>query len=100
MLPSLLTSQLRLHSLSCLLAFALFSAQLASLLHKLEFDVHPTGEVCAVCVVAGHTDSVLPALPFTAPPPVVVFTRYFHTESAPRLRHSLVLRARGPPVFA
>lgn len=100
MLPNVLTPRLRLRSLSCLLALALLLAQLASLLHTLDLEAHPAGEVCAVCVVTGHMDSVLPAVPFTAPSPVVVFTQYFHTESAPSLRHSLVLRARGPPVFA
>ncbi|MCP5336037.1 MAG: hypothetical protein H7A08_10165 [Oceanospirillaceae bacterium] len=100
MLPSHLTSRLRQHSLSCLLAFALLLGQLASLLHKLEFDVHPAGEVCAICIVIGHTDAALPSLPFTAPAPVVVFSQYFHSEVAPRARHSFVLRARGPPVLA
>jgi hypothetical protein len=100
MLPTLLTSRLRLRSLSCLLALALFVAQLASLLHKLDVDIHPAGEVCAICVVMGHTDSALPAVPFVAPLPQSSFTPFFTQTFTPRAQLSWIHRARGPPVFA
>lgn len=100
MLPTVLTPQLRLRSLSCLLALALLLAQLASLLHKLDVDIHPAGEVCSICVVMGHTDAALPAVPFSAPLLAVFFRPFFNPVFTPRAQLSWIQGARGPPAFA
>ncbi|NQD38525.1 hypothetical protein HPT27_15995 [Permianibacter sp. IMCC34836] len=100
MFPFTAHALLRQRWLASVLAFAMLVAQAAGVLHKLDFEAHPAGVVCATCVAFGNADTPLPTAVADELPSAVVVADFPVYADARVESARLIARARGPPILA